>query len=331
VPTHSPRISILIAAYEAEGFLEATLRSALAQTFMDHEVLVIDDGSSDGTAGVVRAVMADDPRLRLIVQPNRGLSATRNRGIRQARGELIAFLDHDDLWHPTKLACQVACLDAHPEAAVVSCYTAVLDRCHRCLGWRLGGQAEGDVYLEMLEWDMVSGGSVVLVRRIALLAAGPFDETLRIREDWDQWIRLARLFRFVTVPRVLVGYVRGEGNASLDYRRMAEEGVLVLEKVRRQDLQVSSGWLRFCWARDLFAVASFCTLDGHLPEAWSYLARSMRLTPAPVLRSPRRWALVVVLGLRTLLPPAAFRRLFALLNRLSVDLPPGLPFNQLTP
>lgn len=326
---NAPRVSVLIAAYDAEPFIEATLESALGQTFGDLEVLVIDDGSRDGTAAVVRRVAATDPRLRLIVQENRGLSATRNRGIAEAHGSLIAFLDHDDLWHPEKLALQVALLDARPRTAVVSCHSALIDTDHRCLGWRFGGDANGDVYAEMLEWDIVSGGSVTLVRREALEAVGPFDETLRIREDWDMWIRLARRYELATVPRVLVGYTRSAASSSRDYERLAEEGVRVLDKARRDDPAFDDARYRVCLARDLFATASFCAVDGHTALAWRYVGRSLALTPAPVVRSPRRLALVGVLALRTMLPDAAFRAALRGLNRLTFHLEPGKRFRDL--
>ncbi len=322
----APRVSVLIAAYNAAGFIEATLASVLAQTFADFEVLVVDDGSTDDTPAVVGRVTASDARVRLIVQENRGVSASRNRGVRESRGQLIAFLDHDDLWHPEKLAAQVAVLDAQPQTAVVSCYSALIDTDHRCLGWRFGGDANGDVYAEMLIWDVVSGGSVTLIRREALDAVGPFDESLMFREDWDMWIRLARQHAFATVPRVLVGYTRSAASASRDYVRMADEGVRVLAKVRREDPGFDDARHRFCLARDLFATACFCAVDGQSALAWRYLARSLALTPAPVLRSPRRWALVGVLGLRTLLPAAEFHVAFGWLSRFSFRLEPGRPF-----
>ena len=324
-----PRVSVLIAAYNAAVFLERTLRMVLEQTFADLELVVVDDGSTDGTGEIVRRAMRTDARVRLLVQENRGLSATRNRGIAEARGELVAFLDHDDVWHPDKLALQVAVLDAHPEVGVVSCYSALIDEHMRCLGWRFGGDATGDVYAEMLEWDIVSGGSVVLVRRALFETAGPFDETLAIREDWDMWIRLARLTAFATIPRVLVGYTRCGSNVSREYERLADEGVQVLEKVRASDPSLTAARLRFCRARDLVAAASFCAVDGQLALAWSYLGRSLATTPLPILRAPRRWAFVGVLGLQTILPATWFQRIFGWLARRSFQLEPGRPFLEL--
>ena len=324
-----PRVSVLLAAYNSENCLEATVASVLRQSFTDFELIIVDDGSVDGTTSLALRLMAVDPRVRLILQENRGLSASRNRGFLEARGDLIAFLDHDDLWHPAKLAQQVARLDANPTVGVVSCFSAILDERHRCTGWRLGGMAEGNVLEEMLEWDMISGGSVVLVRRQALTAAGPFDTGMALREDWDMWIRLARQEQFTTVPRVLVGYVRGSGNASLDCRGLELEGRRVLTKARRTPPGFSRRRLLYLLARDRFAIACFATIDGRIGEAWRHLGRSIRLTPAPLMRSPRRLALVAVLILRTLLPSAAFLQVMTGLNRFSFDVPPGLPFADL--
>lgn len=318
---------MITAAYNAASFIEATLRTALDQTLADLELIVIDDGSKDATAEVVARLASEDSRVRLISQTNRGLAATRNRGVLESRGALIAFLDHDDLWHPKKLALQATALDADPAAAVASCYSALLDEKHLCTGWRYGGDANGDVYAEMLEWDMVSGGSVVLVRREALSSVGPFDEALPMRSDWDMWIRLARRYRFVTVPRTLVGYTRSPFSSSRGYERMAEAGRLVLEKVASEDPEFNGGTRRFCSARDLFAVTSACTIDGEVELAWRYLARSLAVTPAPVLVSPRRWALVAVLALQTVMPAPVYRAALAALNRVSFDLPPGRPFS----
>ena len=321
----APRVSVVTPAWNAEGFIEATLSTALSQTFRNIEVIVIDDESSDQTASVVRRAMANDSRIRLVEQKNTGLAGARNRGIREARGEFIAFLDHDDLWHPDKLALQVALLDSHPLAGLASCYSALIDEDQRCLGWRFGGDANGNVYDEILIWDMISGGSVALVRRTAFDVVGMFDESLPMRSDWDMWIRIAGHFHFATVPRILVGYTRSSLGMSRGYERMAEAGKLVLDKASRNDPGISDDRLRFCRARDLFAVASVCTIDGDLASAWKYLRRSVALTPMPVVTSRRRCGLVMMLLLRTALPESAFRSVLGALNVVSFKLRPGTP------
>ncbi len=325
-PQLSPRVSVVMAAYNAEQFIAATLDSVAHQSFDDFEILVIDDGSIDSTAEVVRHFAATDWRCRIITQENLGPSAARNNGVAGTSGEFIAFLDHDDLWQPDKIALQVALLDSRPEIDVAICYSAVLDEDGCSLGWRLGGLADGNVYKEMIEWDMVSGGSVVMVRREKLNSVGVFDENLRYREDWDMWIRLSRCASFATVPRVLVGYTRRGQNSSREYERMSREGMIVLERLITQDPSISAATLRFCGARDLFAMACFCAMDENSALAWRYLAQSVSRTPAPLLRSPRRWAFLAVLTLQSALPRWAFRRVFALLSRASFRLERGRPF-----
>ena len=123
-----PAVSVIMPAYNVAPYVGDALRSALAQTFTDLEVLVVDDGSTDATADVVAGIAARDPRVRLIRQPNRGLAGARNTGLRSARGDVFALLDSDDLWEPEFLAEQVAILRAHPDVHTVTGN-----------GWCLGG------------------------------------------------------------------------------------------------------------------------------------------------------------------------------------------------
>src|SRR4051794_31394978 len=104
----SPHISVIIAAYNAQAYLQQSVRSVLDPSYTDLEVIVVDDGSSDGTAAVCRSLAADDRRVKLISQPNAGISAARNRGLAAAAGEWISVIDADDLWRPGKLARQLS-------------------------------------------------------------------------------------------------------------------------------------------------------------------------------------------------------------------------------
>ena len=148
-------MSVIIPAFQSQARIGRTLSRLDRQTFSDFEIIVVNDGSTDETSATVRRLMDADPRIRVIEQTNQGIAAARNRGIEAARGAVLAFLDDDDLWLPRKLELQLARLDAVPQAAVVSCFSALVDTEGRLLGWRFGGQTEGDVYREMLEWDMI--------------------------------------------------------------------------------------------------------------------------------------------------------------------------------
>lgn len=117
-----PRVSAIIIVYNGEPFLHEAIDSIVAQTFADWELLVVDDGSTDGSAAVARRFAEADPRIRVIAHPdggNHGMSATRNLGLAKARGAFVAFLDCDDVWLPSKLDEQVGILDAEPTAGMI--------------------------------------------------------------------------------------------------------------------------------------------------------------------------------------------------------------------
>ena len=114
----APRVSVLIPVYNCAPWIAAAIESVLAQTYQDFEIIVADDGSTDQTVQIVQRY----PRVQYLFQPHSGISAARNLALSKARGELIAFLDADDLWAPNKLALQVSYLDAHPECKIIFCH-----------------------------------------------------------------------------------------------------------------------------------------------------------------------------------------------------------------
>jgi glycosyltransferase involved in cell wall biosynthesis len=327
--TRRPTVSVVIPAYQSEFRIGETLERLARQSYTDFEVVVVDDGSTDATSEIVRRFAAKDPRVRLVVQENGGIAAARNRGIEAAEGELIAFLDDDDRWHPRKLELQVARLEEVPEASVVSCFSALVDPEGTLLGWRLGGVTEGDVYREMLEWDMVSGGSVVLVTRRALEQVGHFDVGLPDRADWELWIRLARWTLFTCVRQPLVGYTRRTDSVSQNHERMIAYGRAVLDKARREDPGISDTEHREFLARDIFAIACFCLFDGQRRQAWHYLRRALRAGPGIILSRPRRVGIILMLALGSILPRDLYRRVIGVMSRGAFELEPGAAFDEM--
>lgn len=325
-----PRVSVIIPAFQSESRIGAALERLRHQSFGDFEAIVVNDGSTDATSAVVRRAMESDPRIRLIEQDgNHGIAAARNAGVESARGDLLAFLDDDDLWLSRKLELQVMRFDASINAAVVSCYSALVDPDGRMLGWRFGGDTEGNVYDEMLEWDMVSGGSVALVCRRALEEAGGFDLSLSDRADWDLWVRMARRHPFACVPHVLVGYTRRPGSVSQSYEHMLEQGRAVLEKARLEDRNIAPERHRSLLARDLFAICCFCLADGDLGLARRYLARSLRTGPGIILTRWRRLGVILMLALASTLPGGVYRRILGVMSTAAFGLTPGARFDSL--
>jgi glycosyltransferase involved in cell wall biosynthesis len=185
--------------------LPGAINSVLAQTFTDFELLVVDDASGDESAQVIRGF--SDSRITYIRhQVNRGEAESRNTGIRNARGEYIAYLDDDDEWVPEKLDKQVKVMDSSPpETGVV--YTGC-DYVELGTGRKLGTQKvylRGSV-LEHLLTNNFLPGPTALVRRKCFQEVGEYDSTVRYGVDWDMWIRIARYFDFEAIPEPLYRY-----------------------------------------------------------------------------------------------------------------------------
>ncbi|MGB9751120.1 MAG: hypothetical protein C0183_21925 [Roseiflexus castenholzii] len=185
-----PRVSVVITAYNAAEYLSAAIESVLAQSHPADDVVVVDDGSTDASAAVAQSYAHRG--VRLIRQDNQGPGAARNRGIRETSGELVAFLDGDDLWLPNKLERQLVCLVAHPETVMVS-----------CLRWRWD-QTTGERHIEYfgvppgrilahenVVRNVIGNPSMTLIRRSVFDAVGMFDTQLRWGQDWDLFIRIA--------------------------------------------------------------------------------------------------------------------------------------------
>jgi glycosyltransferase involved in cell wall biosynthesis len=282
--THQPLVSVIVGAYNAGPFIEETLRSVTHQTYRALEVIVVDDGSTDGTAALVRAAQARDPRIRLMQQENQGIAAARNRAIEASRGELLAPLDGDDVWHPKKLEHQVERLQAAGAATGFTyCWWAwidssghVLDRSPR---WRI----EGQVLQELIEVNFTGNASVPLFRRAAVEEAGGYNTGLRQQgaegcEDWELALRVAERYAVAVVPRVLVGYRRHPHglSASLEVMWRSQSEVMKHLATRVPDLPSEA----FRRSRGQFALhlAGVAFWSGRYGRACRYALRVWPIT-----------------------------------------------------
>lgn len=205
-------VTIVIPAFNAERTLDATLRSVRDQTHRTLEILVVDDGSTDGTADIALAHAEADPRVRLIRRPNGGVAAARNAGIQAARGLFVASVDADDLCAPEYTRRQLVALErAGPAAALAYTWSLLIDEQDRVIGSGSHSQQDGDVYEALCRCNFIGNGSATLARTAAIRVAGGYDPSLRARgfegcEDLSLYLHLATKHAFAVVPEYLTGY-----------------------------------------------------------------------------------------------------------------------------
>lgn len=224
-----PKVSVIIPAYNSMTYLPETLKSLLAQTYSDFEAIIINDGSTDCTEEWVS--QQTDPRIKLISQVNKGLSGARNTGIEAATGDYLAFLDADDLWHPTKLEKQVKCLDKNQNIGLVYTWVALINEHDIPTGRVFKNSHEGNVWEHLILQNIVESGSVAMVRRQCFETCGVFDVNLRsFVEDWDMWLRIALHYPFKAISEPLVYYRQHSQSASRNWAAMEQSYGLVIEK-----------------------------------------------------------------------------------------------------
>lgn len=266
--THSmtPSISVVIPAYNSAGFIANTLQSVLAQTLPPLEILVVDDGSKDNTAEVVRGFA---PRVRLVQQANAGPSAARNHGIRESQGEWIALLDADDSWLPNKLERQARAMT--PDVALVHCYAVNEER-----------PLDREVTFDVLWEHNHIGTSTTVVRRQALLEVGGFPEDRKFigAEDYNTWLRLTGAgHKIATVHEELIHYTPAPNSLSQQISRVIQGELRNIDDIG-QRLKIPGPKLRAKKAAiySEYGKALFWLRD--MPLARRYYGELLKLRPS---------------------------------------------------
>lgn len=210
-----PRVSVVMSVYNGERYIRQAVESILNQTFGDFELLLIDDGSTDQTPAILKSF--NDPRIVRITHPaNLGLVTALKEGVEQARGELIARMDADDISSPDRFAKQIAFLDAHPEVGVLGTAMRQVDSRGRLLAI-----VDPPTDHALIEWMMLFESPVmhatVMMRRAIVVRAGNYNLLYRHIEDGELWSRMITITRFANLPEVL--YVRRWGRGSVSYQQ----------------------------------------------------------------------------------------------------------------
>ena len=316
-------VSIVIPTYNAERTVVEALESCLGQSYRDCEVIVVDDGSSDRTWERVSRL----PGVKAIRKSNGGVASARNAGMREARGEFIAWMDADDVMHPERIALEVAVLREHPHAVLASTDFSAFrdgepdfDPSHIAAYYRAVQVARSvdslyDQQAAPVEFDgaprrvllghayerLVHGNFVhpptILLRRSAWDRAGAFDETLRYGSEYDHLLRLARHGDFAYIDAPLLRYRRGPSQLShnASHGRMPLDTVAVLDKLKRDDPPLARRHARVF--RERYARAYVESSEANIPSgrarAAALLARSLPFGPSP--REAARVAAKIVL------------------------------------
>ncbi|GFO66732.1 glycosyl transferase [Geomonas limicola] len=228
----APAVSVIVPCYNTAQFLGDAIASALGQTCEDLEVLVIDDGSTDSTPEVTASFLKD-PRVRYVRQDNQGLSAARNKGIELSRGEFVALLDADDIWEPEKLERQLTVFGNLPECGLVFSDFATFDDRGTIAAQKNQAILERlslPEFSQLFSRNNFMYPSTVIVRRTVLEQVGGFDTSLKSAEDYDMWLRVARVSQVAGVTAHLVWIRQHGSNMSLNIPRMLNNEIAAVQK-----------------------------------------------------------------------------------------------------
>jgi glycosyltransferase involved in cell wall biosynthesis len=268
----NPAVSVVTATRNYGRFVEKAIESVRCQTFTDWEMVIVDDGSTDGTEAIV-SPFTHDPRIRYVRCDALGQCRAKNVAMRLSRAPLIAFLDADDEWLPEKLERQLALFREDPSLGVVYGRRCLIDEHGTPLSSSHMKLSAGDIFGDLVTRNPICFSASV-IRRDVLEHVGLFDNSLDLAVDYDLWLRVGRHYRFGYIDDVLVRYRTGHANLS---RRLTERVMLVLSTMRRclnrrgNAAGVARGQLREAWG------STFRSLGYSLRETYPLRAISSYL------------------------------------------------------
>ena len=294
----SPLVSVVIPTYNGAKYLPQALDSVLAQTYRPYEIVVVDDGSKDNTRAVLQPYLT---QISYVYQDNRGEPAARNTGIRNSKGEFIAFLDADDLWHPRKLELQMNCFRQHPEYGLVYCLMQTF------MGEPLpefdrmeappSAVPTGRIFSQLF-WKPAFAPSAVLFRKSCIDSAGLFDEHFFIGCDYQMWLRMARHVQIGCVPQPLTLYRLHPGSLSAGLGRALQNGIpweiKVLQSVfslyPESERELGRGLIRRRFGKAYFDLAANLLAEGKYKEARKLMRTAVRHWPVNLRYQFWYWA-----------------------------------------
>jgi glycosyltransferase involved in cell wall biosynthesis len=235
VKKDKPLVSVITPAYNAERYIAETIDSVLGQTYVNWELIVINDGSTDKTGEIARSYR--DPRIRYIEQENRGIAKTRNRLLKESKGEYITFLDSDDIYLPQKVEEEADFLETHPEYAAAYCdLRYFFDKEPGKLYRHTYTFPSGDVFKELLKRQFITN-TTLMIRRLVIEKLGLFNEATREVEDWSYFLKMAWAgMKFGFINKDLVRFrLRWDNNTRFDKQILIQaDAVDIFENLKQE-------------------------------------------------------------------------------------------------
>jgi glycosyltransferase involved in cell wall biosynthesis len=304
---NTPLVTVVIPAFNASETLQQTLLSVAAQTYGNLEIIVVDDGSVDDTAVIARSFGQSDPRVHVIQKPNGGVASARNAGTKASTAEFVAFIDADDLWHPTKIAKQMALLTADGgDMALVYTPFRRIDVSGKVLGSSRNHRVDGWVVNRHFYVNFVGNGSSILVRKHVLEEIGGYSSTLLEAnaqgcEDLLLQLRIALHYRFGTVPEYLVGYRLSPNNMSSNQERMLRSSLIALTMVLAECPDFTALEKHGLIARNVWEYLKIITLQGDFVDGMKFIRPYLRRRAPQVIKAAGLDAMSKFTALRKLL------------------------------
>jgi len=238
-----PNVSVIIPTYNHSRYLPQSINSVLCQEYEDFEIIIVDDGSRDDTHIILNNYSRKYPnKIRCLFQTHRGVSASRNEGIKIARGEFIAFQDDDDIWFPNFLKVGISYLDTC-DAIKPSCYNVTMDSADREIKRSFGDSSKinkvSNTFAELLKKNFI-GSPTGIIKADCFKVIGLFDEILNEKEDWDLWIRIAEaeyLIRATTEPLYIYRKFESRANDKKRFLGHVKGTYRVIEKYKKSAIE----------------------------------------------------------------------------------------------
>lgn len=266
------RISIILPTYNRAHIITNAVKSVLAQSISDWELLIIDDGSVDNTQAVIKTYLDRDGRIKYWFKENGGVSSARNCGMKMAKGEYIAFLDSDDTWTSEKLEKQLSVFNTDLEYGLV--YTGIRFIDTHTGKDRLKYATEaGYVATEEVAYNLIGGPSRVMIKTRCITECGDFDEQFLALEDWDMWIRITQKFKVGVVADACVNYIEHSDSLTYDVEKNISGYKLLWQK---HHILERGSWIQSIHYRRLGHKLCY---GGSMIDGREYLLKAARARP----------------------------------------------------